>query len=86
MPTIPQPFKCDVRKSKAGTTKRIQTKMEAQGTAERDKNEDGFSWQDVGGRGKKIASPRATRVTTLKRIKIQRTNNIQTLVTTTKNF
>jgi hypothetical protein len=86
IPTLLQQLNYTIHRSQAATTSRAPTQTadfsEAEESTHSDDNDEHPSWQAVNGRGKKRTGPRTTIVPTIKKNKLQETNNHPTQITT----
>jgi hypothetical protein len=85
IPTLPQQSNYTIHTSQAATTSRAQF-SEAEKSMDSDDNDDWLSWQAVSARGKKRTSPRTTKVPTMKKNRLQETNNHPPQITITNKF
>jgi hypothetical protein len=85
LPALPQESNYAMQTAHAATTSRAPF-SEAEECIYSDDNDDRLSWKAVSARGKKGIRPRTTKVTTIKKNKVQETNDHRTQITITKKF
>jgi hypothetical protein len=90
IPILPQQPHYTIHRSQAATTSKAPTQTadfsEAEESTDSDDNDDWLSWQAVSRRGKKRTGPRTTKVPTMKKNKMQETNNHPPQITITNKF